>query len=170
MVLRRVCALRPIKRTLHATLQVAMTFCLLTKLSLRRVSSMFNVSKSKLQRALKDKIQFDDSYRTVNVTSSVEEEQILIDTVANFSMQEIPLSRERLKDVVQLFVGHMPSSQQKRILFRNNHPGDRFDRNYINRNPKVALKRRSNLEKQRAIAMCPETVAEDFARLRQAYN
>ena len=53
--------------------------------------------------------------------------------------------------------------------FRNLRPGDKFLSGFFKRNSAISLKRRCNLEKDRATAISPTNIAE-HSRLQQAYN
>ena len=88
----------------------------------------------------------------------------------HFAQNGTPFSRVSLKDMVQHFAENLPRESQKQLPFRNLRPGDRFIQIFVNRHPALSMKRRANLEKDRAVAMSPNNLAEHYARLRQVYK
>ena len=98
------------------------------------------------------------------------EEQMITDAALDFARSGTPLSRECLKDLMQHFIGRLPLQRQTKLPFRECRPGDRYFKSFMTRNPSISMKRRCNLEKDRAIAMSPHNLAEHFARLQQLYK
>ncbi|PXF46856.1 Pogo transposable element with KRAB domain [Gracilariopsis chorda] len=136
--------------------------------SLRKSADRFQVAKSHLHRSLCHKVIKQTRGRPPSLTPS--EEQTICEAVLHFSNRGTPLSRECFKDMVQCYVRVLPQSRRLQILFKNYRPGEYFVRRFLRRHQEISLKRRSNLEKLRAIAMSPENLASHFARIVQVYK
>ncbi|CDF33433.1 unnamed protein product [Chondrus crispus] len=119
---------------------------------------------------MKRSVTFNDERCGRKPVLFTEEEQTIKKAALEFSRNGTPLSRECLKDLVQMFVNSLPLSHQNALPFKDTRTGDSFVRNFLNRHKERSLKRRANLEKPRADAMSPVTMAEHFARLHQVYR
>ena len=87
-----------------------------------------------------------------------------------FARNGTPISRGGLKDLVQHYCERIPTARRAALPFKNIRPGDKILSGFFKRNSALSLKKRCNLETDRAIAMSPTNIAEHYARLQQAYN
>lgn len=98
------------------------------------------------------------------------EEIIILEALRYFSSLGTSLSRESFNDLVQHYVQCLPLARKKVIPFSHYRLGDSFMKNFLKRHPEVTFKRKSYLEKMRAVAMSPMNLASHFAGLEQAYK
>jgi len=73
---------------------------------------------------------------------STAEEGVIIEVIKTYSDRGTPVSREDLKDVVELMVSMMPEARHATIPFQNGRPGRKFIRGFIARHRSVLVYRR----------------------------
>ena len=103
-------------------------------------------------------------------TLTKKEETLIANSAIELARNGTPLSRDGLKDLVQHFCERLPTARRATLPFEDLRPGDKFLSGFFKRNSALSLKRRCNLETDRAIAMSPTNIAEHYARLQQEYN
>ncbi|PXF44948.1 hypothetical protein BWQ96_05312 [Gracilariopsis chorda] len=142
-----------------------------SSISIRKCALAHNLSYSSLQRLTQRQNHNTPTRgRGRKTIFTSEEEQLIKASVLSFSHCGTPLSRNCLKDLVQHYVRSLPQQRKTKLPFRNDRPGDGFVRNFIRRHPDLSLKRRSQLEKPRQLAMSPTNLAKHFARLKQVFK
>lgn len=81
-----------------------------------------------------------------------------------------PLSRNGFKDLMQQYVRSLPVQRRKKLPFTDEKRCDGFDCTFLKRHKDLTLKRPSNVEKPRQMAMSPTNLARHYACLRQIYK
>ena len=150
-------------------LGAAKELVIIKKCSLRSAGRQFNIPWSTFRVFFKHPV---NTMRPTGhrPTLTKSEETLIADSAIEFARNGTPLSRDGLKDLVQHFCERLPTARQAALPFKNLRPGDKFLSCFFKRNCALSLKKRCNLETDRAIAMSPTNIAEHYARLQQAYN
>lgn len=141
------------------------------KPTIRELAAKYNVPRSTLGRALKKARTAHALLAMANgrgrgTRLTVEEEGMIVEAVREFNRNGTPLDRQSLQDLVQMLVKSFPAVRKSKIAFKNNRPGADWVRLFLQRHPALSLRKRVNLEQDRALAMNPTTVAAHFTRLK----
>lgn len=136
------------------------------KMGIRAAARLHSVNYNALQRRLR---------RTLSKPGRKpcllpEEEKLIVNAALWFADNGTPLSKEGLKDAIELFVKRLQLSRRTKLPFKNGIPGKHFIDLFVKRTPALSMRRRANLERARADAMSPCNVAVHFARLRKIYR
>ena len=153
------------RRLLGAARELVIT----KKCSLRSAARQFNIPWSTFRVFFKHPV---NTMRPTGhpPTLTKSEETLIADSAIQFARDGTPLSRDGLKHLVQHFCERLPKARQAALPFKTLQPADKFLSAFFKRNCALSLKRRCNLESDRAIAMSSTNIAEHYARLQQAYN
>lgn len=142
-----------------------------TRSSLRSIAEKHNVPRTTLKRhssgpATVAGILERTFRRGSRQQLSTDEESIIAETVVEFQNHGTPLVRSLVLDVAATFVQTLPLSRRSKIRFKNDRPGMKWLRGFLNRYPQLKVKTTAQLENERSEAMSPDIVAEHFARIR----
>lgn len=140
------------------------------RVTMEQVASKHEVSTSTLCRACKADgsarsilSQSDGRGRRRRLTDA--EEAIIVDAAIEFQRNGVPLDRQCLAELTKTLISTFDSARIRSIGFPENLPGKLWIRSFLHRHPQLTLRRRVQLEADRADAMNPENVATHFARL-----
>ena len=98
---------------------------------------------------------------------TLKEESVIKDAVEHFAVNNTPLTKQDLGDLVQQFVAMLPSKRRNEIHFRNDRPSDQWIKSFSNRH-NLSCRNAQCIENKRVEAMSAANVAEHIARVQAA--
>lgn len=97
---------------------------------------------------------------------NVEEEKLIVEAALEFQRNGTPLDMNCICELTKTLVESFTPERQKSIGFKGNKPGKDWLRYFMRRNSTLTLRKRVNLEAERAEAVTPENLATHFARIK----